>query len=98
MKKLKYKETIRDQVIIATLFVGGFIGTMFVLKPYSTVDLIVLSVYGLLGLSCFSIITSKTSTAVCPHCNSELFDLITKFKSKSLEINYCPKCGNEIEI
>ena len=46
----------------------------------------------------FALLKKQSKEALCPHCKSDLFEIIEISKSIKLDFNFCPSCGEKVEI
>ena len=99
MSELKYSKALKKQIILATIAVGMLIGIGYGLKPIdSTVDVIVIAIFGAAILFLIVPLIKKQANINCPHCSAELFEVLEATKFQKLVIKYCPCCGGDIEI
>jgi ribosomal protein S27AE len=97
--KVLYKKAIRKQILILVSLIFSLISVTLLLPPRDMHDLILLSMLFVVVLY-FGIAAMKNQAkeAKCPHCHVDLFEVILSSNMSKVKFNYCPNCGNSVEI
>jgi len=100
MNRVEYKNSLKKQVVLG---VGTFSCICFLgvfIYPVNT--LIKVSIFSVVAITItflsLMLIRRYCKSAKCTSCNAELFDVIEATKTNSVTFNYCPSCGDKLEI
>jgi len=98
--KVHFKQALKKQIrtiiiVIAIIIVYPMItgGLTTNLKFYTWIFLIFSSSYLV-----FVMLKKQSKEALCPHCKSDLFEVIEISKNVKLDFNFCPCCGKRTEL
>ena len=98
--KVHFKQALKKQIWTVVITIGSVIAYPMIigglttdLKFYSWIFLIFASSYLV-----FIVLKKQSKEALCPHCKSDLFEVIEKSKHVKLDFNFCPCCGERIEL
>lgn len=98
--KVHFKQALKKQIWTIAIVIGiisaypiatGGLNTDG--QFYTWIILIVLSSYVV-----FMLLKKQSKEALCPHCNSDLFEVIEISKTVKLGFNFCPNCGEKVEL
>jgi hypothetical protein len=97
--KILYKKAMRKQILILVSLVFSLISVTLLLPPRDTQDMILMGMLFVVVLY-FGITAMKNQAkeAKCPHCHVDLFEVIHASRMSKVKFNYCPNCGNSVEI
>lgn len=99
-RNVDYRASRKKQIIYFVIWLVIELILMAALLPIDT--LIKFTFFGVMTLALGLLLarTSKNAATdvMCPHCNADLFMVIEASNLNKVKINYCPDCGNEIEI
>ena len=91
MKKQIWTIVIVIGIVIAYPMITG--GLKIDLEFYTWIFLTISSSYLV-----FIMLKKESKEALCPHCKSDLFEIIEISKSVKLDFNFCPNCGEKVEL
>jgi len=92
-KKAFYKHSVVIGVLLIMVISGLFIiNIKNDIVFYSWIFFTFLSIFLLFN------ILNKSKSAECPHCKTDLFDIIELAKGNKVQFKFCPSCGNNLEI
>lgn len=98
--KVHFKQALKKQiwaisiVIVSIVAYPTLVGGLNTDLAFYTWILLVLSSSALV----FVLLKKQSKEALCPHCESDLFEIIEVSKSVKLDFNFCPCCSNPVEI
>ena len=98
--KVHFKQALKKQIWTVAITIGSVIAYPMIigglttdLKFYTWIFLIFASSYLV-----FIVLKKQSKEVLCPHCKSDLFEVIEKSKHVKLDFNFCPSCGEKIEL
>jgi len=91
LKKQIWTIVIVIGIVIAYPMITG--GLKIDLEFYTWIFLTISSSYLV-----FIMLKKESKEALCPHCKSDLFEIIEISKSVKLDFNFCPNCGEKVEL
>jgi len=98
--KVYYKRAIKKQMLTITVIIGIVISYPMLLgKSMTDMQLYLwLMMVAMTTYSVFLLLKNQSKEAKCPHCEADLFEVIQLSQQVKLDFNFCPKCGEKIEI
>jgi hypothetical protein len=100
MSKVEYSKSIKKQIIAG---VGAFASFILILWSFSPVNtpiktlMVCISIILVAGMTSWGV-KKYAKKANCTSCDSDIFEYISVSQAGSSTINYCPVCGENIEI
>lgn len=98
--KVHYKQALKKQIWTIAIMIGFVVtypiitgGLLTDLEFYTWMFMTLTSSYLV-----FIILKKQSKEALCPHCKSDLFEIIEISKSIKLNFNFCPSCGEKVEL
>ena len=99
-KKIHFKQAIKKQIWTIAFAIGGVIAYPVLLgKPMTGIQLYLwIVMIAMVTYFVFLLLRKQSKEALCPHCEADLFEVIQVGRNIKLDFNFCPKCGERIEI
>jgi hypothetical protein len=99
-KKIHYTQALKKQIWTITAVIAGVIAYPMILGGFKTdMDLYLWILLTVIAAYLVLLLLKKHSgEALCPHCNADLFEVIQTSQGVKLDFNFCPKCGEEVEV
>jgi ABC-type transport system involved in cytochrome bd biosynthesis fused ATPase/permease subunit len=99
--KIEYKKAFKKQIVtLIAAFIVFFMLIYLAMQP--STGALQFGVIGLLSLvSMFAVLKTfrnQAKEAKCPHCKTDLFEIIQVALYEKVEFNYCPTCGKNVEL
>jgi len=98
--KVHFKQALKKQIWTIIIVIGIVIAYPMItgglktdLEFYTWIFLTISSSYLV-----FIMLKKQSKEALCPHCKSDLFEIIEISKSVKLDFNFCPNCGEKVEL
>lgn len=98
--KVYFKQAFKKQIWTIVIVIGIVVAYPMVtgglktdLEFYTWIFLTLTSSYLV-----FIILKKQSKEALCPHCKSDLFEIIEVSKSMKFDFSFCPSCGKQIEL
>jgi hypothetical protein len=97
--KVNFKQALKKQILLVIVSMATIIAFPFVvglntdLLFYGWIIMTITMIFGTLN-----VLKKQAKEALCPHCNVDLFEVIQMSKYQKVSFNYCPSCGNKIEL
>ena len=98
--KVHFKQALKKQIWTIVIVIGIVIAYPMItgglktdLQFYIWIFLTLTSSYLV-----FIMLKKQSKEALCPHCQSDLFEIIEVSKSIKLDFSFCPSCGKQIEL
>jgi len=98
--KVHFKQALKKQIWTIIIVIGIVIAYPMItgglktdLEFYTWIFLTISSSYLV-----FIMVKKQSKEALCPHCKSDLFEIIEISKSVKLDFNFCPNCGEKVEL
>lgn len=99
MNRVTYGKALGKQLFVGFIILVVVITSSHILIPLdSPVKIGLFVMIGVLVLLAGIAAVNRLASITCPHCKSELFEIIEAGKWQKLKLRFCPCCGNEIEM
>lgn len=99
-QRISFREALKKQIGIYTAFLIIVVVVGYRLFPLDSIykTVVFLGVVVIVGVTCITWVRRAANLVLCSKCEANLYHLIEGHGPVQLEINYCPVCGERINV